>query len=152
MIIHVMHDRDYPDVGNGDAPCCMGSAARGPGNCTCWVDEYDQPQERARPGPMRERTRMCADCAFRPDSPERRGDERYDNSDEDGLERVLGGAFLCHVGMRRLVRERHPSGAVLEAMPGAYAPPGIPCKADGSPAEYCAGWAAEMKRREESQL
>lgn len=146
MHVHVHAEHDYPDVGNGESPCCMGSATRGPGGCTCWEREYDQPQQPARSGPMRIRDRMCADCAFRPDSPERRGDERYDNSDEDGLERVVSGAFVCHVGLRRLVRMRHPSGHVVEAMPGAYEPPFPVRKADGSPAELCAGWAAARAR------
>jgi hypothetical protein len=94
---------------------------------------------------------MCADCAFRPDSPERNQDERYENSDEDGLERVLSGVFLCHQGLRRLVRHHHPSGAIFEAPPSAYVPPDPPCKADGSPAEYCAGWAAEQRRRAQTE-
>lgn len=146
--LHVLREKDYPDVGNGEAPCCMGSAVYGPGACTCWTPEYEPAEQApAQPGPMRVREKMCADCAFRSDSPERQGDERYAHSGEDGIEEVMGGTFVCHVGMRRLVRERHPSGAVLETMPGAYFPPSPPCKADGSPAEYCAGWAAEMRRR-----
>jgi hypothetical protein len=99
---------------------------------------------------MRIREKMCADCAFRPDSPERQGDERYQHSGEEGIEEVLGDTFVCHQGLRRRVREVHPSGAVLDAVPGDYAPPSPPCKADGSPAELCAGWAAELRRREGS--
>jgi hypothetical protein len=145
--VHTNCESDYPDVGNGEVPCCYGAAVYGPGRCTCWESEYDHLQQEPKAGPMQERERMCVDCAFRPDSPERQGDERYSNSDEDGIERVLSGTFLCHAGMRSRTRERHPSGALLEVLPGAYAPPSPPCKADGSPAEYCAGWAAERRRR-----
>lgn len=146
-LLHISYSRDdYPDAGEG--ACCMGSAARGPGHCTCWEPVYDQPQSPlVQKGPMRERRRMCHDCAFRRNSPERNGDERYQHSDEGGLDEVLGGTFLCHTGMRRLVREEHPSGAVLEAIPGDYRPGYPPRKADGSPPELCAGWAAEMRRR-----
>lgn len=147
-VLHILRDHNYPDVGNEDVPCCMGSAARGAGGCTCWVTEYDAPQQPRKAGPMLARARMCTDCAFRPDSPERQGDERYAHSDVDGIEQVMDGVFLCHNGMRRIVRERHPSGAVVEAMPGSYSPPSPPCKADGSPAEYCAGWVTERRRRE----
>lgn len=146
--IHISLSRpDYPDAGGG--MCCMGAAARGPEHCTCWEAVYDQEQARlVQAGPMRQRKRMCSDCAFRPNSPERNGDERYAHSGEGGLDEVMSGTFLCHAGMRRLLREVHPSGAEIEAMPGAYAPGYPPRKADGSPPELCAGWAAEMKRRE----
>jgi hypothetical protein len=100
---------------------------------------------------MRIRERMCADCAFRPDSPERNGDARYAHSDEDGLEDAINGVFVCHVGLRLLVRHVHPNGAVFDAPPGAYEPPDPPCKADGSPAELCCGWATERRRREREE-
>lgn len=133
---------DHPDVGNGEVPCCMGSAMYGPERCTCWVPEYDAPQAKPQEGPSPVRKRMCADCAFRPDSPERNGDERYAHSDEDGLVDVVAGTFACHQGMRRLVRFRHPNGHVQELDVDAYAPPIVaaPTMADGRPAELCAGW------------
>jgi hypothetical protein len=147
MKVHISFSRpDYPDAGEG--ACCMGSAARGPENCTCWVPVYNKKQAPRKQGPMRQRDRMCSDCAFRPDSPERNGDERYAHCGEDGIDEVMGGTFLCHTGMRRLLREVHPSGVVLEAPPDAYEPGDPPQQADGSPPELCAGWAAEMKRRE----
>ena len=141
------NDDNLPDVGNGDVPCCMGSAVYGPGRCTCWVTEYDQPQAPQVEGPMRVRDRMCADCAFRPGSPERSGDQRYAHSDEDGLEDALRGEFACHQGMHRRVRLVHPSGAVLELGEMCYAPPNPnrPARADGTPAELCAGWAAARR-------
>jgi hypothetical protein len=145
MTVHLMLARGYPDVGT---PCCMGSAAMGPGHCTCWTPVYDQEQEPPQAGPMLVRSKMCADCAFRSDSPERSGDERYEHAGEDGIEETLEGAFVCHQGMRRLLREEHPTGAVLEAMPGAYEPGHPPRKADGSPPDYCAGWAAARAKRE----
>lgn len=140
--LHIGVGRDYPDAGEG--MCCMGAAALGPERCTCWRPIHDQPQQLLKAGPMLQRTRMCGDCAFRPDSPERAGNE-------DAVEELLEGTFLCHKGMRRLLREVHPSGAVLDAGPGAYEPSNPPCKADGNPAEVCAGWVAEMKRRESAE-
>ena len=140
---------DYPDVGNAELPCCIGSAEYGPGRCTCWRPEYDQPQAPPASGPRPVRARMCSDCAFRPDSPERNHDPRYAHSDEDSFEAMLDGVFVCHQGLRRIVRQHHPKGAAVDAPPCAYAPAEPPCKADGSPAEYCAGWAAEQQRRGE---
>lgn len=141
-----IHQPNYPDVGNGELPCCLGSAVYGPERCTCWESEHDQEQQPPKAGPRNVRVRMCEDCAFRPGSPERSGDARYEHSDEDGLDDVMRGEFVCHQGMRRLVREVHPSGAELVACPGAYEPGDPPMKADGSPADYCAGWWAAKQR------
>lgn len=148
-MIHVDRDNDFPDVGNGEVPCCMGSAVYGPGRCTCWVPVYDLPQAPECAGPMRVRDRMCADCAFRPNSPERSGDDRYAHADEDGLEDVLREGFVCHQGMRRVLRYEHPSGATHAIAIDAYSPPSrsAPTRADGTPAEMCAGWWAEKQRR-----
>jgi hypothetical protein len=41
------------------------------------------------------------------------------------------------------VAYRHPSGAEIPGHPAGYDPPivdGVPCKADGTPADLCAGW------------
>lgn len=139
---------DYPDVGNGEQPCCMGSAVYGPERCTCWRPVFDHPQNLPmHKGPMRIRPRMCADCAFRPDSPERTGDERFAHSGDGEVDDLVNETFVCHQGLRRLVKWVHPSGAEFDPGPGAYMPPRPVCKADGSPADLCAGWAAEMRRR-----
>jgi hypothetical protein len=136
---------DLPDAGEG--MCCYGAAARGPQGCTCWESEYDQPQsEDLQLGAMAVRPSCCDDCAFRPGSPEQLGDPRYAHSGEGGLDEVLLSAgFLCHQGMRRRLRLVHPTGAVVESDPGDYSPAQkspMVWKADGSPADICAGWAA----------
>jgi hypothetical protein len=149
MMRTTLHEvSDYPDAGNSEVPCCMGSAVYGPDRCTCWRPVYEPRQEPAKDGPRRIRPTMCADCAFRPDSPERTGDQRYEHSHEEALAELVHGEFVCHQGMRRLAREVHPSGAVAEAMPGAYEPTSYALKADGSPADYCAGWWAAKQRAE----
>ena len=94
-------DERLPDAGEGI--CCMGAAVFGPGRCTCWEPVYDQAQAPAQEGPMQARARMCADCAFRPGSPEQLGDRRFAHSGEGELvDVVLGDSpFVCHQGMRR---------------------------------------------------
>ncbi len=139
---------DLPDAGQG--MCCMGAAALGPTRCTCWTRVYDQPQAPPCEGPMRVRDRMCDDCAFRPDSPERSGDARYQHSSEEELAELAFEHFACHQGMRRVLRVVHPSGVAVESIDGAYAPPNAcaPTRADGTPAELCAGWWAARQRME----
>ena len=136
-----------------DGACCIGSAVMGPQYCTCWVEVFDLEQQEPRPGEHGRRMSPCGDCAYRKDSPERRGDDRYKGSDEGFLDLIVvtGERFWCHVGMRRTVRLAHPSGAVVdvaEAAAGDYRPPivdGVPYRADGSPGELCAGWAARRR-------
>ena len=126
--------------------CCDGSASMGPQYCTCWAPDFDLEQQAVRPGERGQRDAPCSDCAYRAGSPERSGDERY-NGDAEFLDRIVetGEPFHCHVGIRRAVKLVHPSGAEVELHPGDYRPPvaaGVPYKADGSPGELCAGWAA----------
>lgn len=141
--------QDLPDAGEG--MCCDGAASMGAGHCTCWEGVYDQPQSKElQQGPMAVRPTSCHDCAFRPGSPEQLGDARYAHSGEGELADVLLSAgFLCHQGMRRRLRLVHPTGAVVESDPGDYAPivsRSMAWKADGSPADVCAGWAAQRAR------
>lgn len=154
--LHTSRDHGFPDVGNGDAPCCMGSAVYGPGRCTCWAPVYDLEQQEPRPGQMQPRTKCCGDCAFRMGSPERSGDSRMAHSSPGELEQLVGGSgtFACHVGMRRVIAWRHPSGAQIEAESGCYAPPilaGVAYRADGRPADVCAGLTA-MRAGSEREL
>jgi hypothetical protein len=141
----------FPDAGQG--MCCLGTILNGPDGCTCWRARYDR--EQCDPAAMRllsaearpvTRRRMCVDCAYRPRSPEKNGDETY-QGDAQELQRLArdGRPFFCHVGMRRVQAWRHPSGVEVLGHPGEYDPPivdGIPYRADGSPAELCAGWGA----------
>lgn len=146
ILLHggIYGDLVMPDPVSG--ACCDGSAAKGPQYCLCWAPVFDLEQQDIRPGSKGQRDALCADCAYRPGSPERSGDERY-RGDAGFLNRIVetGEPFHCHQGIRRAVRLVHPSGAVVELRPGDYRPPilaGVPYKADGSPGELCAGWAA----------
>lgn len=154
MVICGLDDTvEWPDVGNGDIPCCMGSAALGPANCTCWVAEYDLQQKDIEVlGPPGLRSAACEDCAYRGGSPERQGADHV-MGDGRHLQALveLNRPFFCHQGIRRPVRYRHPSGAVHtpDHLEAAYRPPihhGIPYKADGQPADLCAGWASARLR------
>lgn len=148
-------DANLPDAGGG--MCCYGAAVYGPERCTCWEPEYDLEQADPDPTAMAllaagvqpsTRSRMCGDCAYRPGSPEKRGAPDHDG-DPDALEEFAAvSRFWCHQGMRRPVRLRHPSGTAVDGHPAAYAPPvvdAVPYRADGSPGELCAGWAARRR-------
>ncbi len=134
-------------------PCCLGTAASGWDSCTCWEPIYDPPEQaRMLRGEVTVMPTMCADCAYRPGSPERMGnpDAAADGYDLDDLA-IMGERFWCHDGMRRLVAMRH--GGTGEVIPvtgqAHYDPPidclGIPRRADGSPGSLCAGWEARRK-------
>lgn len=145
------------DVGTPELPdlgevCCMGVAVYGPERCTCWRPVFDVEQALPRVDliPARRAT-MCGDCAFRNNSPERQGDARFQHSGEGELEELVFSTaeFACHQGMRRRLALVHPTGARVECGPGAYAPAianGVAFKADGSPADLCAGLAAARTR------
>lgn len=143
---------EMPDPTNG--ACCIGNASMGPKWCTCWVTVYDLDQQEPRLGEAGRRASPCADCAYRKDSPERQGDERYKGSEDGLLDRIVvtGEPFWCHVGMRQPVKLVHPSGAEVdlrEVAPGAYHPPvvgTVPYKANGAPGDVCAGWAVRRAR------
>jgi len=135
--------------------CCDGSAIKGPQYCTCWTPRFDLEQADPVPGERGQRAALCTDCAYRPGSPERSGDERY-NGDAGFLNRIVvtGEPFFCHQGIRRAVKLVHPSGAEVDVPPGDYRPPiidGVPYKADGSPGELCAGWAARRAKHLEQE-
>lgn len=135
---------DFPDVGDG--ACCYGATMD---RCTCW-EPIHEPADQCEPDtdpPRVVRPSPCADCAYRPDSPERTGDDRYRGSTPGDLDRLARGdvPFHCHDGMRRVVAYEHPSGAVHVVDTDHYDPPmvdGVPYRADGSPAFVCAGWRA----------
>lgn len=140
---------DLPDVGDGF--CCLDRIEHGPEACTCWDPEYDM--EQVEPvttwGPP-VRHEPCGDCAYRPDSPERQGEEHVTGSAELLDELVLGDTpFFCHDGIRRPVLWRHPCGATVPGSDVNYRPPiieGTPYRANGQPAFICAGWAARRDR------
>jgi hypothetical protein len=147
----------FPDVAEY---CCYGRTVNGPTACTCWRPVYDHEQqpvdqtklaELAAGGPPITRARMCADCAYRPNSPEKSGDPTY-AGDAETLEALAVKAerFWCHEGMRIPTKWIHPSGAEAPGHAGSYKPPtdtalGVPFRADGTPAELCAGWDARRR-------
>jgi len=92
---------------------------------------------------------MCEDCAYRPQSPERSGDDRY-AGDADQLEAwaSTGTPFHCHDGMRKRVARWHPAGRLILDSADTYEPPireGVPYRADGQPGLLCAGWDARRR-------
>lgn len=133
--------------------CCLGAAEEGPGGCSCWEPVYDLEQSTPIkvivPG---QRAEMCADCAYRPDSPERTGDDRHACSDDGELDDIArsDNPFWCHQGLRKPISFRHATlGVVVPADADAYDPPmriidgrKIPIKADGTAGDRCAGWLA----------
>lgn len=150
-------DGQWPDTGL-DEPCCESSAYDGPGDCTCWKPIYDLEQQpineevaRMLDAGVRPVTRdlMCGDCAYRPDSPEKRGDGTY-RGGADFLDDLAATdqPFWCHQGLRLPIKWRHPCGMEIPGHPGAYAPPiiaGVPYQASGEPAQLCAGWDARRR-------
>ena len=144
---------DFPDAGGGI--CCMASAMGR--TCTCWVPVFDLDQVEPAIADPGVRAKPCADCAYNVDSPERRGEDDV-QGDEQLLARIVekGERFFCHQGIRRPVRWEHRPedlkpedcpipNATVPGSPADYSPPiidGVPYKADGSPADVCAGWAA----------
>ena len=133
------------ELANLEVPCCMGAAVYGLDRCTCWEPIYDLEQQfplhvNAVPGA---RDRCCGDCAYRNGSPERSGE------DADWLLEIPSDPsklFVCHAGIRRVTAWRHP--LLPEPVPagaGDYRPPiidGRAYKADGTPADVCAGFLA----------
>lgn len=152
-LVHVLESGSGPELppelAEREAACCMGAAVYGLGRCTCWIPIYEPAQE-ADPQvgvlpPVR--AECCFDCAYRNGSPERdrgEGDELID------VAGTPGNVFACHTGMRRVVAWKHPllGDCEIPAGPGDYRPPiidGIAYRADGRPAELCAGWAAHRR-------
>jgi len=127
--------------------CCWGSVLDGADGCTCWEPVYDLDQQPIQKDePVAVRGAMCIDCAYRPNSPERRGDPTA-AADAEKLQALAarGTTFWCHQGIRRPTHWVHPSGVTKPGDPMNYCPPsadGIPFKADGHPADHCAGWSA----------
>lgn len=132
--------------------CCAASAYRGPQACTCWTAVYPAVQapvsEQAHRADARPRAQMCGDCAYKPGSPERTGDERAAAHQED-LDKLVSTAtpFWCHQGLARPLHYVHPCGMTTPASDLEFHPPiidGRPYKVDGTPGDLCAGWAARV--------
>jgi hypothetical protein len=122
---------ELPDAGGG--MCCDGAAFMGPQRCTCWEPVYDLDQVDPDPTAVKllaagvqpvTRPAPCHDCAYRPGSPERRGEDGY-AGDQELLDRIVatGERFWCHQGMRKVVAYRHPSGVTVPVEVDGYGPP-----------------------------
>lgn len=152
-------DFSFPDVGNDEVPCCWGVTMGGPAACECWTEVYDLDQVDPEPVLIAPglRSSPCPDCAYRGNSPERQGaDHVMGGAGELEALVVLNRPFFCHQGIRRPVRYRHPTGWEWTPpgphLTAAYRPPvvaAVPYKADGNPADLCAGWAAARLRQPE---
>lgn len=137
----------------GLSSCCLG-ATISPSSCTCWEPIYDK--EQSDPDvtvPPSTRMTACDDCAYRAGSPERSGDEHY----AADFDRFDASIFWCHQGMRKPVAWRHPTlGITVDTTGDYYDPPivrdengeGVPFRADGTPGDRCAGWAARRRALE----
>lgn len=156
-ILNLSAGRGLPDPCPDGVPCCDGYAYLGFEHCTCWdvVYEGDQ-QEPQRHAEHQTRPSMCADCAFRPGSPERRDSDQAvcDSTDLLRLVHNPDEVFACHDGLRRAIGWRHPNGMYVEHDPQdgvvAYSPPIEGRRAyrlDGTPALHCAGLAAARKAK-----
>lgn len=141
--------------------CCLGAAEDGPDACTCWEPEHDLIQQDLRRDLAPEiRSEPCADCAYRPDSLERAGDERMSCSAPGELERIARDSiFWCHDGMRKPVQWRHRLGIIVELDVDHYDPPirevdgvAVPFRANGLPGLQCAGWAARRRLLEREAM
>ncbi|HET8684993.1 MAG TPA: hypothetical protein VFM54_24435 [Micromonosporaceae bacterium] len=158
-IVHISHAgsagarlwaEQHPD---DDRPPCCYSSVDGHDRCTCWVPVWNGTQRPPRPPRQPEdvcaQRRMCGDCAFRKDSPERAEGWR----EEALFDLARGGTpFWCHQGMRQPVRWEHPDGRTVPGDPADWQPPmasGIPYQLDGSPGLLCAGWVAHAARAAE---
>lgn len=143
-------DELHPD--DDRAPCCYGSI-HGQIGCTCWTPVWEHEQQPVcppqRPEDLQAQRRMCGDCAYRKDSPERSNKL----TEEQLLELAEAGTpFWCHQGMRRAARWVHPDGRELPGQPDDWQPPmraGIPYRLDGQPGLLCAGWSTRAKHAAE---
>ena len=134
-------------------PCCWATMHGDWDDCTCWAPIYDPPeQEPLLPGGAEVMPTMCADCAYRPGSPERMGnpDAAADGCDLDDL--AIGGTrFWCHDGMRRVVAMRHTGTGEAVEITGQhhYDPPldarQRPHRTNGTVGSLCAGWDARRR-------
>ena len=123
--------------------CCWGDTMAGPEGCTCWQPVFDIDQEPLdTAAKVTCRPTMCADCAYRPGSP-----ERADTFTEVALLNLHaeGELFWCHQGLRAPIQWRHPDGRTVAGSPMDYRPAhhkGVPYQTNGQPAQLCAGWMA----------
>ncbi|HST86666.1 MAG TPA: hypothetical protein VLL08_33315 [Kineosporiaceae bacterium] len=130
--------------------CCDPATYYGPHRCTCWEPVYDTvqapPVPVAGPDDLGVQPRMCGDCAYRPDSP-----ERSEGFTERHLLALPAKAepFWCHEGMVRPIAYRHPALGDIPGDTADWRPPivnGVPYRADGRPGLLCFGWATRAAK------
>lgn len=143
-----------PLIEDLDVPCCEGYVHGGPERCYCWTPILDPPPAPPVEGLADTMPDRCGDCAYRPDSPERRGVETASADWSKLVELAATGTpFWCHDGLPKVVGWTHPRlpDLVVPVPPDVddYQPTirdGIPHRADGRPGSRCAGWEAERRR------
>lgn len=137
----------YQPAPEGVYGCCWASINSAGDLCSCWIPVFDvEPSEALQEGPAAVLRRSCHDCAYRLGSPEREALEG--GPPEYGRHQP----FLCHQGVPRIVAWQHPAGVRVDVDPltDDYLPTqrgDRAWRADGSPAELCAGWAATNRIR-----
>jgi hypothetical protein len=141
-VFMMCHGEATPPPPEQTEPCCATAAMTDMESCTCWVDVvWPEPEPDVEHGPSPLRDRLCGDCAFRKDSPERQaigGDQL-----PYGPQQV----FTCHAGMPKVTARVHaPTGVTVRPELDDYQPVSRgrqSWQADGQPAEICAGWARQ---------
>lgn len=152
--------RGLPDPSPDGVPCCDGYAYLGPEHCLCWKRVHDHDQQPPQiDAPLLTAASMCADCAFRPNSPERRDSDHAVCSSGDLMRMAMPDnpeRFFCHRGMRAIVGHWHPTAGIwaphdpIDAVV-PYDPPiidSVAYQADGSPGLLCAGLAAARRAKD----
>lgn len=146
-------------------PCCESVACWGDENggphCSCWVPTYSElqqeldtslrPQVRASP---------CESCACRVPGGQLRDGSPIPDDLPGAYDAMLDNLarrkpFYCHSGMRLIVAEFHPQLGVTREVDWHPVPPtveGIPYKADGTPCDFCAAWAAQIPEGDRPSL
>jgi hypothetical protein len=125
--------------------CCLGAAAYGPERCTCWEPVLQPEQAPPQQGPCNVAKRMCSGCAFKP------GLAESDPIVANVVDRSMRSqAFFCHHEVTAIVAWRHPAGFEKPAGPDRHTAPTNGwwgARADGRPAELCAGWMAAKRKQ-----
>jgi hypothetical protein len=126
-------------------PCCWGAINEGPIGCTCWVPVLAVEQPPIVVAEPTQRHTMCDSCAYRLSDPTRASAEWLDDNPHRD-----DGRFYCHQGLPQPIAWVHPDGRRVETPDSAdwqeTTIDGVPYRADGTPADLCAGWLAERKR------
>lgn len=129
----------YPPETDEWRGCCYSELRE---SCTCWEPIWDVPPPVFDASlPTEVRLEMCGGCAYRP------GTDAWTCRTASDLPADTAKRFYCHEGARRILGYRHPDGTEIMLPPEEIdhkgdEHDGRPFFRDGTPAPYCAGWAA----------